>query len=95
MFVVWMRLARQHPLSGYGSRMLETIQASYPGPPVQSPHSLYYWVLLTAGIPTLVAFLILIGALLVEQVRIYLAGAGPYRAWSAVFIAVLVSVATG
>jgi O-antigen ligase len=91
MFVVWMRLAEQHPLLGYGDRMLDTIRASYPGPAVQSPHSLYFWVLLTAGIPGLVAFLLFIGALLFGQVRIFRTNGGPTRAWSAVFIAVLVA----
>jgi O-antigen ligase len=91
MFDAWMRLAMQMPLMGYGARMLDTIRAGFPGFAIVSPHSLYFWILLTAGIPGLFAFLALIGTLLVAQVRGYRANAGTYRAWSAVFIAVLVA----
>jgi O-antigen ligase len=91
MFDAWMRLAMRMPLLGYGARMLETIRTAFYGADfvIAYPHSLYFWILLTAGIPGLVAFLILIGALLVALVRVYRANVGPSRAWSAVFVAVL------
>jgi O-antigen ligase len=88
MFDAWLRLATRMPPLGYGAQMLRTIQAGYTDVVVTSPHSLYFWVLLTAGIPGLAALIAAIGSHLFAQVKAYRSGADLPHAWSGVFLAV-------
>jgi O-antigen ligase len=91
LFDVWVEMAGRMPLFGYGGRMLDTIRSGFPGYFVESPHSLYFWTLLTAGIPGLAALALLACCLFMVFVRICRSEGDSERMWGAVFVAVLVA----
>ena len=91
MFTAWMRLAAQSPVFGYGSQMLAVIRNGFMDYLVASPHSLYFWVVLSAGVPALLAFLWVLGVIVFRSLRAAFRGDPALRPWAAVFVAVLVA----
>lgn len=85
------RAVARMPLLGYGARMADALRVAGSGFGfrIESPHSLYFWVLLTAGIPALAALLLLVAGLAATYVRALIREQGEHRRWFAVFVGVL------
>ena len=91
MFSMWWRIAAQSPWFGYGSNMLQVIRNEFLRFYPQSPHSLYFWLLLTGGILLLCSFVWFMAALLFRLGRAALVGEPALRLWAAVFLAATVA----
>ena len=70
MFSTWLDLARDMPLYGYGTTMLDTALSSFSDFPIKDTHSLYFAILLTGGFAALALLLLFIGSVLFPVVRV-------------------------
>ncbi len=78
------------PFTGYGAWMKD-IFISTPGGNYDSPHSVYFWMFLTAGYPGLFAILIMVITPFVWTFRVLSnKSAAPYHTWAIVLISVWV-----
>lgn len=88
LFRIWWELAQKMPPLGYGTRMMEVVQASHPSFVLESPHSLYFSVLLTAGWLGLAALIALVVTVIFLAARTALSGtSADSRYWGAVLLA--------
>lgn len=91
--IVWEKsfsLMKNLPFTGYGAWMKD-IFISTPGGNYDSPHSIYFWMFLTAGYPGLFAILIMVVTPFVWTFRVLSnKNAAPYHTWAIVLISVWV-----
>ncbi len=89
--IVWEKsfsLMKNSPFTGYGAWMKD-IFISTPGGGYDSPHSIYFWMFLTAGYPGLIAILILVITPFVWTFRVLSnKRATAYHMWAIIFISV-------
>jgi hypothetical protein len=87
-FSKWIEMIPAMPLFGYGRHMSGLLMDAASRP---SPHSLYFWSLLTGGFPALVALLWWATALIARSGRAVMQGSEQLRPWMALLIAVLLA----
>jgi O-antigen ligase len=91
--IVWTKsflMMQNIPFTGYGAWMKD-IFISTLGGNYDSPHSVYFWMFLTAGYPGVIAISIMVLTPLGWTIRILSnKNAIPYHAWAIVFISVWV-----
>ena len=83
-------LMKNLPFTGYGA-LMKDIFISTPGGNYDSPHSVYFWMFLTAGYPGLIAILILVITPFLWTFRVLSnKNTTTYYMWAIIFISVWV-----
>jgi hypothetical protein len=89
LFRTWVKVAGHMPLLGFGTRMRDVVYSFTALGPVEWPHSLYFWALLTAGFLGLFAVIVLVVIAVILPIKTaFLEAPLPYRELGSVFAAV-------
>jgi hypothetical protein len=69
LFSTWIYLSKQMPLLGYGAQMIDVVRLNFNYFFIQSPHSLFFSMLLIAGYPGLVVIILFIFKLFLLSIK--------------------------